>query len=111
MSLYWCLLEQRLLLDQSSQMDSIDAHLIYTISLSLARRQYENLRARYGHSPITAPLIPTFTRDGRPHVEGLNTLKEIIARRLQQAGTTLEQAFDSVATVERLCQANGGYLR
>ena len=41
-------LEQRLLLDQASQLNSIDAHVIYTISLSLARRQRENLSARYG---------------------------------------------------------------
>jgi hypothetical protein len=101
----------RLLLDQASQLNLINAHVIYTISLSLARRQRENLSARYGNRPIVLPLIPPLQRDGQPHVEGLNALKEIIAKRLEQVGTTLAQAFDSEATVERLCQVNGGYLR
>jgi len=104
-------LEQRLLLDQASQLNSIDAYVIYTISLSLARRQRENLSARYGNRPIVLPLIPPLQRDGQSNVEGLDVLKEIIARRLEQAGTTLVQAFDVEATIERICQVNGGYLR
>ena len=104
-------MEQRLLLDQASRLNSIKAHVIYTISLSLARRQHENLRARYGQSPIIVPLIPVLKQDGQPNAKGLDALKEVIAKRLEQADMTWEQAFDTEATVERLCQVNGGYLR
>jgi len=100
-----------LLLDQASRLSSIEAHVIYTISLSLARRQHENLRARYGQSPIIVPLIPVLKRDGQSNAKGLEALKEVIAKRLEQAGITLGQTFDKEATVERLCQVNGGYLR
>jgi len=104
-------MEQRLLLDQASRLSSIEVHVIYTASLSLARRQHENLRARYGQSPIIVPLIPVLKRDGQPNPKGLEALKEVIAKRLEQADMTREQAFDTEATVERLCQVNGGYLR
>lgn len=104
-------LEQRLLLDQSSQLESINGHIIYTVSLPLARKEELNLSARYGHHPIMVPLIPPVTREGRNNIEGMAKLKEIIERRLQRAGTALQQTFDDETTVERLCKVNGGYLR
>ncbi len=103
--------EERLFLGQASDLLALECHVIYTISLGLALKEGPNLGARFGQRPTVVPMVPVVGRDSSPHEEGMARLREIVERRLQTAGTALEDAFDEPETVARLCRFSGGYLR
>ncbi len=103
--------EERLFLGQTSDLLALDCHVIYTISLGLALKEGPNLGARFGQRPTIVPMVPVTRRNSSPHKEGMAKLREIVERRLRKAGTVLEEAFDEVETVARLCRFSGGYLR
>ncbi len=104
--------QRRLFLSQHSDLIHLRCHAIYTLSLGLAVKEKLNLGARYGQEPIVVPMVPTHHRDGSPHEAGMAKLREIIRRRVEKAGLSMEEAFDDPQiVVDRICEASGGYLR
>jgi hypothetical protein len=103
--------DERLFLGQATSLLGVQCHVIYTIRLALVHAQAPNLGARYGQVPLIIPMIQVRQADGTPHEAGMARLREIIGRRLRAARTDFDGAFDALSTVDRLCDASGGYLR
>ncbi len=44
-------------------------------------------------------------------IQGYQKLQDIVQRRLTEAGSNSERAFDRPSSLNQLCHASGGYLR
>ncbi len=104
-------LDERLFVENVSQLRSVACHVIYTIRLGLVYMQGPNLMNRYGRDPIIVPMIPVRHPDGSPHEGGMARLRQIIISRLSAARSNLQETFEHETLVDRLCRMSGGHLR
>jgi len=107
-----------LFVDRAEQLRKLQCHLVYTMPLALRfSRDYGTLTARFMSDPIVLPMVPVVRRNGQPHAEGLALLRQMILSRVMpdhsddQRLAAIEQVFDSVQTLDRLCFASGGHVR
>jgi hypothetical protein len=105
----------RLFLDRSEQMASLQAHTIYTVPISLF------------YSPRCAQLEQTFGEFNRPvamirvrgdgnavpahDTLGMQKLWEMVKARCDYASVNIDNAFESEETCQYLCQMTGGHPR
>ncbi len=106
-----------LFIDQSECLTNISCHVVYTMPLALKfANEYEMLAQRY-EEPKVLPMVTVMFRDGSECSEGMALMRQmILARAFPQAATAqrLEQmleVFESLETLDRLCQASGGHVR
>lgn len=100
----------QLFVDYAAQLSGLDCHIIYTIPPELlSSSEGIGLSYRFGRQPQMMPMVPVTTRAGEPDETGIEALMEAVRRRVQFAG--VPAAFDTAATVRRLCTASGGYVR
>lgn len=105
---------EEIFLDRSGQLKALGCHLIYTVPDSMVySNRATDLRDIYGELQ-TLPMIMVQTQDGAIHLPGINKIKELIAKRVEQvvANLSLEtELYDSPETLEALCRMSGGHVR
>jgi hypothetical protein len=107
-----------LFVDRGDQLKQLRCHVIYTIPLVLSfSNEKENLTNRFGASPQVLPMVRTQNYDGSLCTEGLAALRQMILARAfpdlsgdQRLGQ-IDQVFDNLATLDRLCLASGSHVR
>ena len=107
-----------LFVDRAEQLRKLQCHVVYTMPLALRfSRDYGTLTARFMTDPIVLPMVPVVRRDGSIHEEGMSLLRQMILSRVLPDNTPIErlnainEVFDSMATLDRLCLASGGHVR
>lgn len=101
-------------LDRCGQLRRLQCHVIYTVPISMV---YSNraaaLRDSYGEFQVL-PMIMVSDAQDNLYSPGLDTLKQLIGRRISLFAPNLDletEVFDQPATLERLCLMSGGHLR
>ncbi len=94
-------------------MTGIVTNVIYTVPLSLYRSHYcTQLPQLYGNNVFVLPMVKVHKRGkfDEPFAVGEQGLLEIITKRLNHTGTTLEKVFetDALAYLIKYC---GGHIR
>ncbi len=103
---------EALFLDAGDHLRGLACDVIYTLPpAALYALTGTRLSTIFGSQPQMLPMIPVARRSIGEDENGIAKPVETIDRRLREAGTTRDQAFDSEDTVKRLCIASGGYLR
>ncbi|MEO1522200.1 MAG: ATP-binding protein [Cyanobacteria bacterium J06633_2] len=101
-------------IDRSGQLRKIDCHMIYTVPISLVySNRATQLRDSYGNCQVL-PMMMVRQRDGQIHAAGLDRVKELIHRRIQQFDVNKKldtEIFDQPSTLEQICLASGGHMR
>lgn len=99
-------------LDHAGTLRALSCDVLYTIPIELA---YSRCRARledvYGTRILTLPVIPVSERGRRDFAPGLRALCEIVRRRADKAGVSLDSFFTDRTLLERLCRLSGGHVR
>jgi len=104
--------------DQGQLLRQLDCHVIYTFPLALKfSDEYELMVQGFGYEPHILPMIPTQNREGGNCEAGMALLRQIVlarafpeldsAQRLQH----VDEVFDTVETLDRLCRISGGHPR
>lgn len=103
-------------LNRSELMRGMDCHVIYTVPIQMIYSpRVTRLEDNYG-KPDILPMVMVKALGGEANEVGVNTLKEIICRRLQHIDPALPEyidsyVFDSAETRRRLCVMSGGHMR
>jgi hypothetical protein len=102
-------LQQALFVDHQGDLRSIPSHVIYTVPISIAA----NLGDIWEDSTEYVSAIPVSELpdiEEQTALEGRQALREVVKRRLDQHGTTIDGLFDSPDLLERLIDASGGHI-
>lgn len=104
--------------DRGEQLKQLDCHLVYTIPLELMfSNDLVRLANRFGTNPLVLPMVPVEDRDGTPNPEGLALLRQMVLIRafpdlnVNQRMDHIEEVFDSIDSLDRLCRVSGGHMR
>jgi len=107
-----------LFVDRAEQLRKLQCHVVYTMPLALRfSRDYGTLTARFMTDPIVLPMVPVVRRDGSTHEEGMALLRQMILSRVLPDSSpadrlsSVNEVFDSMNTLDRLCFASGGHVR
>lgn len=109
-----------LFIDRGDELRQLACHIVYTIPLALAFcNDAETLKNRLGGGliPQVLPMVQVRSRDGQFYQPGLNLLRHLVLSRAFPDATVAErlnlvpEVFDSLDTLDRLCQISGGHLR
>ncbi|MGB6297442.1 MAG: ATP-binding protein [Rivularia sp. (in: cyanobacteria)] len=105
---------EEIFIDRSEQLKALNCHLIYTVPISLVySRRGTDVRDIYSDTQVL-PMIMVRTPDGKVYQPGLDKIKEIITKRINQFATYLDintEIFDSAETFNNLCLMSGGHVR
>ncbi|MFM8293698.1 MAG: ATP-binding protein [Microcystaceae cyanobacterium] len=107
---------EEIFIDRANQLKGLDCHLIYTIPISMVySSRVSDLRDIYDNDPLVLPMIMVEMPDNQTVCkEGMDQLKELIARRVRKYAPTrpLETTiFESREVLEKLCLMSGGHIR
>ncbi len=101
-------------LDRNAQLKALNCHIIYTVPISmLYSSRATDLLDIYGEAQIL-PMIMVRNPDNSVCQPGLDTFKEIIAKRIYQVAPKLnpeKDVFIDQETLETLCLISGGHVR
>ncbi len=106
---------ERLFLDRSEQLAALNAHVVYTVPISLFYSpRCGQLAQTVGEFNVPLPMIRL--RDEhrsaiRPATLGMQKLWEIIDLRCKFAGIDSAAVFDDEETCHDLCEMSGGHPR
>jgi hypothetical protein len=109
-----------LFIDRGDELRQLACHVVYTIPLALVFcNDAENLKNRLGGGliPQVLPMVQVRSRDGRFYTPGIELSRHLLLARAFPDATTEErlqlvtEVFDSLETLDRLCQVSGGHLR
>ncbi len=109
-----------LFIDRGDELRQLACHIVYTIPLALAFcNDAETLKNRLGGGliPQVLPMVQVRSRNGQFYQPGLNLLRHLVLSRAFPDATVAErlnlvpEVFDSLDTLDRLCQISGGHLR
>jgi len=100
-----------LFIEASDYLRGVACHVVYTIPPALLHSfDGANLASLYGRQPYVLPMLPPITRAGTTNEQGMEKLKEIVARRAEEAGTTTATMFESEQALSRACASSGGCI-
>lgn len=98
-----------LFLTKQPQLGGLEAHVIYTIPLHLARSSAATLSSLYHHdSPCVLPMVKVRNRKGERYEDGYACLSELIQKRIPQV--PLRDVFEP-DVLDYLIQYTGGNIR
>jgi hypothetical protein len=101
-------------LDRSEQLKALDCHLVYMAPLSMVCSNHSTYIREIYSDALVLPMIMVWTPSGELYQPGINKIKEIIGRRVNQFAPNLSldtEIFDSPQTLEQLCLMSGGHVR
>jgi hypothetical protein len=103
--------QRGLFIKNASLLTSLEAHIVFTLPLSLARSDANQLMLLYGRELFVLPMVKTEQRGVAhlPYEQGRQKLIEILGRRLP-AGTAVSDVFTKEA-LETLLYYSGGHIR
>jgi hypothetical protein len=96
--------------DRATQLTSLRCRVIYTVRSALVHAYPTDLAMSY-RGPFFNPMVPLRNRAGVANPASLDRLREVIEKRVVEAGGTTGDVFESAAIRDRLCQASGGHMR
>ncbi len=105
--------QKKLFIDRVEQMTGIATNVIYTVPLSLYRSHYgTQLPNLYSRNVFVLPMVKIHRRGkfDETFEIGRQELIEIIKRRLNHSGTSIEKVFEPDA-LEYLLKYSGGHIR
>lgn len=107
-----------LFVDRGEQLKQLNCHVVYTIPLVLIfSNDWGRLRNRFGVDPKLLPMVRVRSRDGNDCEEGMTLLRQMVLARAfpdvvsGQRLNLIKEVFDSLETLDRLCQVSGGHPR
>lgn len=107
-----------LFINKGDYLNSINAHLVYTIPYSLIASANSNqLTQKYGNFPDTLPMIPLFDYDGNVIEKAMELMRQMILSRAmpheseQGRLNRITEVFDSPETLDSYCLFSGGHAR
>ncbi len=101
--------QRELFIERYTQLTGMQAHIIYTVPLRLARADGPQLGQRYGMAPFVLPMVKVIERGSRSvYTPGMQHLRELLQRRLRPH--TLDEVFASDA-LDFLLTYSGGHVR
>lgn len=103
-------------IERAPQLTQIQAHIIFTVPLTLARLYAGELLMRYGQRPFVLPMIKVSERDSKTHCDiGREKLKTILQQRLTGCGEAgiMPNLYDVISeeAVALLIDSCGGHVR
>ena len=108
----------RIFIDRSDYLKSINCHLVYTVPISLAYSgRATDLRDNYGADPQALPMVMVRKPDGSVYEPGLAAMKDVIRARVFETAdvnndwSLEEKIFESQEVLDNLCLMSGGHLR
>jgi len=105
----------RLFIDRSERLTSLDAHTIYTVPISLIYSpRYAQCEQVFGESTVPVPMIPVRGEnrsDPTPDTPGMRKLWDILVARCAYADVDIAKVFDRPDTGHYLCEMTGGHPR
>ncbi len=88
------------------QLVDLDAHVLFSVPMALNYHpRFSELTQAFGQVPRAVPMIHPDTP------EGMGCMKNIVLKRAEYSGLTLEDAFESHEVLEKLCRQSGGHVR
>lgn len=106
---------ERLFIDRSEQLASLDAHTIYTVPISLIySARCAQLEQTFGEHNVPVPMIRLRGADRdtvSPETRGMRRMRDIVEARCRHAQLGMDAVFDAPATVDYLCEMSGGHPR
>ena len=100
-------------IDHGSQMCRLACNVIYTVPISLVySNRASQVRDNYGDFHVL-PMVMVQLPDGTVHPPGLDTMKELVQRRIEQFTemALVPEVFESDQVLESLCLVSGGHMR
>lgn len=102
-------LQRSMFVDHATDLQSIPCHVIYTVPISIP----QNLGDVWEQTPEIVPAIPVAALpkidDSYPRA-GRKALEEVVSRRLEQAGTSIEELFEDTDLLNQLIDVSGGHI-
>jgi len=103
-------------IERAPQLTQMQAHVIFTVPLTLARLYAGQLLLLYGQRPFVLPMIKATERDGESHCDiGRQKLQDILQQRLIGCGenNVTPKLFDVISeeAVNLLIDSCGGHVR
>ncbi len=110
--------QEYLFVDQGEFLTRLNCHMIYTMPLALKfSNEYGNLTQRFIEDPKVLPMVPVRLQNGSIYEEGMTLLRQMILARAfpdlteQERLNRITEIFDSLESLDRLCQVSGGHVR
>jgi hypothetical protein len=104
----------KIFVERSELLKSLDCHVIYTIPISMVySNRCMDLMNNYDNIQVL-PMIMVRNPDGSINEAGLTNIKELIKKRVKQVNPNISletELFDSRETLEYLCLMSGGHIR
>lgn len=101
--------QRELFLERAPQLTGLQAHVVYTVPLRLARSDGSPLRQRYGVDPFVLPMVKVIERGSRkPFPPGVDCMRRLLQKRL--GGLGLNEVFAEDA-LNFLLTYSGGHVR
>jgi len=106
---------ERLFIQRSEQLASLQAHVVYTVPISLIYSpRFTQIERTFGGHQVPVPMIRLHEKDN-PETEadtsGMEKLREILQARCHHAEVDFDDVFDSETTCRTLCAMTGGHPR
>ncbi len=105
---------ERLFIHRSEQLASLQAHVIYTVPISLIYSpQFTQLEQTFGEHQVPVPMIHLRNQELEPatNTPGMRKMQEMIEARCKYAEVDFADVFDTPATCAYLCRMTGGHPR
>lgn len=103
---------ERLFIHRGEQLTSLDAHVVYTVPISLIYSpEFAQVEQTFGGFQVPVPMIKVRGAEGDEEPAGIAKLRDIIGARCAFAEVDVETVFDAPETCRRLCDMSGGHPR
>ena len=104
---------EEIFIDRNLQLRNLKCHTIYTVPISLVYSDKGTVLEEAFGSVQALPMIALFTPQGEPYPPGMNKLKELVRKRIEQVDSnlTFQEVFTNEALLEKLCNMSGGHVR
>ena len=113
-------LPEYIFVEKGQQLSKINCHLVYTVPMVLIySNSSSEMEQRLGGGKQTQvlPMVPTKLRNGEDFYDGMELLRKMVLTRAfpeltpEERSGLIEEVFDSVETLDRLCRISGGHVR
>ena len=103
---------EQLFINRGLQLIALRCHVVYTLPISMVFSPRATALSRiFSRNPSTLPMVRVITRQGEDDEAGLEAMREMVRKRLHEAGATQDEAFDTNDTLDYLCRMSGGHAR
>jgi len=104
---------ERLFINRHAQLTALHCHTIYTLPIALAYScQERDIASLYN---LTAPPVVPMTKikhqNGRTFKKGFEKFRDIVSKRIEKVGATIEDIFESDALLDEIIACTGGQPR